>query len=90
MKKGGGSERDLAKERHWRRVVAEWKSTDLSAAHVGGLLQIGEHLDATLQTEVENLHVCDCSVLPANVRLTPVFTLVCLGKYLATHLANVL
>ncbi|QYF93477.1 FAD-dependent oxidoreductase [Massilia sp. PAMC28688] len=63
--------------------------SDLSAAHVGGLLQIGRHLDASLQTEVGNLHVCDCSVLPANVRLTPVFTLVCLGKYLAAQLAPV-
>ncbi|MES2351388.1 MAG: FAD-dependent oxidoreductase [Pseudomonadota bacterium] len=78
-----------------RRIVAGSGAkniirTDLSAAHVGGLLQIGEHVDATLQTAVERLHVCDCSVLPAEVRLTPVFTLVCLGKYLARHLAQAL
>lgn len=60
--------------------------SDLSAAHVGGLVRIGQDLDAALQTEVEGLHVCDCSLLPANVRLTPVFTLVCLGKYLAQRL----
>ena len=62
--------------------------SDLSAAHVGGLLEIGVHLDAGLETQVRNLHVCDCSLLPANVRLTPVFTLVCLGKYLAQRLAQ--
>lgn len=76
-----------------RRIVAGTGArnvirTDMSAAHVGGLLQFGEQLDATLQTEIDNLHVCDCSVLPADVRLTPVFTLVCLGKYLARHLAQ--
>jgi choline dehydrogenase-like flavoprotein len=58
----------------------------LSAAHVGGLLQIGEHLDDTLQTELRHLHVCDCSVLPSHIRLPPVLTLVCLGKYLARRL----
>ncbi len=78
-----------------RRIVAGTGAknvirTDLSAAHVGGLLQIGEQLDATLQTEIGHLHVCDCSVLPADVRLTPVITLVCLGKYLARHLAQAL
>ncbi|WP_193316974.1 FAD-dependent oxidoreductase [Janthinobacterium sp. FT14W] len=62
----------------------------LSAAHVGGLLQIGEHIDASLQTELKNLHVVDCSILPVNVRLTPVLTLVCLGKYLAARLEQVL
>lgn len=64
--------------------------TELSAAHVGGLLQFGEHVNASLETEVDNLHVCDSSLLPANVRLTPVFTLVCLGKYLAKRLAPLL
>lgn len=73
------------------RIVAGTGATgivrsDLSAAHVGGLLQIGEQVDAELQTELRNLHVCDCTVLPPNVRLTPVFTLVCLGKYLAQRL----
>lgn len=64
--------------------------TGLSAAHVGGLLRFGEHIDANLQTEVERLHVCDGSLLPENVQVTPVLTLVCLGKYLAARLERLL
>lgn len=61
-----------------------------SAGHVGGMVRIGEHLDANLQTQFENLHVCDGSVLPEQARMTPTVTLVCLGKYLANHIqANV-
>lgn len=64
--------------------------SDVSGAHVGGLMRIGEHLDASLQTEIANLHACDCSVLPESVRGAPVFTLVCVGKYLAKRLAALL
>lgn len=64
--------------------------SSLSATHVGGLIRIGEHLDTSLQTEITHLHVCDCSLLPETVRGAPVFTLVCLGKYLAKRLAALL
>jgi choline dehydrogenase-like flavoprotein len=58
------------------------------AAHVGGLVRIQEHLDERLQTEYINLHVCDGSVIPENIRSSPTLTLVCLGKYLARHLLS--
>jgi hypothetical protein len=57
-----------------------------AAAHVGGTIRIGEHLDENLQTEYRNLFVCDGSVIPANIKTTPTFTLICLGKYLARRL----
>lgn len=59
------------------------RKSSVSAAHVGGTVCIGEVVDAELQTSVRNCYVCDNSVLPPNVRLAPVFTLVCLGKYLS-------
>jgi choline dehydrogenase-like flavoprotein len=57
-----------------------------AAAHVGGTIRIGEHVDENLQTEYRNLFVCDGSVIPANVKATPTFTLICLGKYLSRRL----
>jgi hypothetical protein len=56
------------------------------AGNVGGVIRIREHLDARLQTEYANLHVCDGSVIPGNIRLSPALTLICLGKYLARNL----
>jgi choline dehydrogenase-like flavoprotein len=63
--------------------------TSLSAAHLGGVIRIGEHVDAKLETEYRNLHVCDGAVIPAHGYgvQTPTLTLICLGKYLARHLS---
>ncbi|CAN7392883.1 FAD-dependent oxidoreductase [Trinickia sp. LjRoot230] len=57
-----------------------------SAGRVGGLLRIGEHVDARLETRLRDLHVCDGSVLPDEMRGTPTLTLVCLARYAARHL----
>jgi GMC oxidoreductase/NAD(P)-binding Rossmann-like domain len=64
--------------------------TALSAAHLGGVIRIGEHLDNKLETEFRNLHVCDGAVIPENGYgvQTPTLTLICLGKYLARHLSS--
>ena len=58
----------------------------LNAAQVGGVIRIKEHLDENLQTEYSNLHVCDASVIPEDVEVSPTLTLICLGKYLANHI----
>lgn len=55
-------------------------------ALVGGVVRIKEHLDERLQTEYANLHVCDGSILPENIRVSPALTIICLGKYLAKRL----
>jgi choline dehydrogenase-like flavoprotein len=64
--------------------------TALGAAHVGGAVKIGEHVDENLETEYRNLHVCDGSVIPESVKVSPTMTLISLGKYLANRLAPVL
>jgi choline dehydrogenase-like flavoprotein len=57
------------------------------AAHPGGTAKIGEIVDRDLQTRIDGLYVCDCSVMPDAWGLPPTFTLVALGKRLARHLA---
>jgi choline dehydrogenase-like flavoprotein len=61
-------------------------NSGLLAAHPGGTVKIGEHLDTNLQTKIENLYVCDCSVIPREWGLPPTFTILALGKRLAKHL----
>ena len=87
---------DLAKlayaEQVARRIIEHAGGRNLfkspvHASHVGGTVRIREHVDEKLQTEYRNLHVCDASLLPAIVN-TPTLTLICLGKYLANHLAH--
>ena len=58
------------------------------AAHPGGTVKVGEFVDSDLQTEYENLYVCDCSVIPEPWGLPPTLTLIGLGKRLATHLTR--
>ena len=59
----------------------------LLAAQPGGTVPIGRLLDRDLQTEIQNLHVCDASVIPDPWGLPPSLTLIGLGKRLAVHLA---
>ena len=78
-------------KKHARRILKNMGATDiynswLLAAHPGGTVKIGEHLDPQLQTRIENLYVCDCSVIPEELGLPPTFTILSLGKRLAKHL----
>lgn len=57
-------------------------------AHPGGTVKIGEHVDADLKTEVDNLYVCDRSAMPEEWGLPPTLTLLGLGKRLANHLTG--
>ena len=58
------------------------------AAHPGGTAKINNVVDSDLQTEHENLYVCDCSVIPEAWGLPPTLTLIGLGKRLAKHLSQ--
>ena len=58
------------------------------AAHPGGTVKVGDVVDANLQTQYDNLYVCDCSVIPEAWGLPPTFTLLALGKRLAKHIAR--
>jgi choline dehydrogenase-like flavoprotein len=51
-------------------------------------VRVGDALDADLRSEIENLYVCDCSVIPEPWGLPPTFTLIALGKRLAKHLTH--
>lgn len=57
-----------------------------SAGHVGGLVTIGKDVDTQLQTSINNLYVCDGSVIPDSSRGTPTVPIVCLAYYLAEQL----
>ena len=56
------------------------------ASHPGGTAKTGELVDANLETEIPNLYVCDCSIIPEAWGLPPTLTLLALGKRLAKHL----
>jgi choline dehydrogenase-like flavoprotein len=67
-----------------RHIFRTW----YMAAHPGGTVKVGDLLDADLQTEHENLYVCDASVIPEAWGRPPTLTLIGLGKRLAKHLAD--
>jgi len=58
-------------------------------AHPGGTAALGTVVDKDLQTKIDNLFVCDASVLPKAPGLPPIVTLVALAKYLANRLTGV-
>ncbi len=57
-------------------------------AHPGGTARIGHVVDKNLKTEIENLYVCDTSVIPEPWGLPPVLTCIGGGKRLARCLVN--
>ena len=64
------------------------KLAKVYGGHNGAAAAIGELVDTDLQTEVDNLFVCDASVLPIAPGLPPVLTIMALAKRLAKHLAR--
>ncbi len=65
-----------------KKILKTW----YLASHPGGTVKINEIVDSNLKTECENLYVCDCSVIPEEMGLPPILTLICLGKRLAKQL----
>lgn len=58
------------------------------AVHPGGTVKINDVVDSNLKTEIDNLFVCDCSVIPEAWGLPPSLTLIALGKRLGKHLSG--
>ncbi|MFA5143951.1 MAG: GMC family oxidoreductase [Candidatus Omnitrophota bacterium] len=54
-----------------------------SGAHPGGSNPIGKVVDTNLKTKIDNLFVCDASVLPVSSGAPPIVTIISLGKRLA-------
>lgn len=59
----------------------------VQGGHPGGTAAVGKIVDKDLQTSMNNLFVCDASVLPAAPGLPPIMTIVALGKKLVKTLA---
>lgn len=55
----------------------------IAGSHSGGTAAIGKVVDHNLQTKVDNLFVCDSSVLPVSTGLPPILTIVALAKRLS-------
>lgn len=62
--------------------------TPMRGTHPCATVRFGPNglLDNNLQTEIENLYVCDASALPESLARPTVLTIIALGKRLATHL----
>jgi choline dehydrogenase-like flavoprotein len=58
------------------------------AVHPGGTAKIGDLVDSNLKSRLDNLYVCDCSVIPESWGLPPTLTLIALAKRLAKHLVQ--
>jgi hypothetical protein len=84
LEKGEKMARQIIRNAGGKHII----KSSIGAAQIGGVIRIREHLDENLQTEYSNLHVCDGSVIPENVKVSPTLTLICLGKYLANRLAR--
>ena len=61
-------------------------STVYRGAHPGGTAKIGEIVDSNLETEINDLYVCDASVLPISPGKPPILTILALAKRLADYL----
>lgn len=73
------------------KAGAEEKSiirTHIQGAHPGGTAAIGKVVDKDLQTEADNLYVCDASIFPAALGLPPILTIVALAKRLGKTLKS--
>ncbi|WP_459212980.1 GMC family oxidoreductase N-terminal domain-containing protein [Aquimarina rhabdastrellae] len=82
LNKGLETANEILKNTGARKIF----KTSLISGGALGTIKINRHIDENLQTEYNNLYVCDGSVLPDNDRVTPTLTLVCLAKYLSRHL----
>lgn len=58
------------------------------AAHPGGSVALGEHLDEGLETRLRGLHLCDASLIPEPWGLPPTLPLLTLGRYLGRRLGK--
>ena len=55
--------------------------------HNGAAAAIGTVVDKNLQTDIENLFVCDASVLPQAAGLPPVLTIMAIARWFAKTLS---
>lgn len=59
----------------------------IQGGHPAGTAAIGKIVDKNLQTEIDNLYVCDASVLPRSPGMPPILTICALAKKLAKKIS---
>jgi choline dehydrogenase-like flavoprotein len=84
LKSGYEKARQILLNAGARNIYKTW----YLAVHPGGTVKIGEVVNSNLETEIDNLFVCDCSVIPEAWGLPPSLTLIALGKRLGKHLSE--
>ncbi len=84
LRRGGARATDILQNAGAKNIFKSW----YLAAHPGGTAKIDDVVDSNLMTELENLYVCDCSVVPEAWGLPPTFSLLCLAKRLAKHVSG--
>ena len=60
----------------------------VQGAHPGGTAALGKIVGTDLQTEIENLYICDASVFPRSPGMPPILTVCALAKKLAKNLTS--
>ena len=63
-------------------------TTPLRGTHPSGSVRIGEMLTTNLETEIQNLYVCDASVFPEALARPTVLTIIALAKRLSHQLLH--
>lgn len=63
------------------------KRDGLYGGHNGAACAIGKVVDGQMRTEIDNLFVCDASVLPKSAGLPPVLTIMALAHWLGKRLS---
>lgn len=76
--------REILRNAGARRIY----KTRYLAVHPSGTVKINEVVDQNLETEIKNLFVCDCSVIPDAWGLPPSLTLIALAKRLGKYLSE--
>ena len=82
--RGSETARRILKNAGARHIFRTW----YMAVHPGGTAKIGDLVDSNLKSRLDNLYVCDCSVIPESWGLPPTLTLIALAKRLAKHLVQ--
>jgi len=84
LRRGAGHAQRILRHAGGERLF----TTRMLATHPGGTAKVGEVVDSDLQTEIDGLFVCDCSVIPEAWGLPPTLTILALGQRLAKHLTD--
>jgi choline dehydrogenase-like flavoprotein len=83
LDEGSGISKEILKKAGAKNIFV----SRVQGAHPGGTAAVGKVVDSNLQTQINNLFVCDASVLPTSPGLPPILTIVALAKRLAKLVA---